>query len=204
MKRNIKFAIITFLLCCSLVVNILLVYKIGMNNHIKTYISNTSPTDEGKQEDVFKNNPINNFFDTHELIGSDTSSMSDCAFLKRRLWKAEMDNAYNVLISHAHKDIKDSLKKDQTKINEYAEIEANIFCAINGSDAFGDEGGQIPEKIAYGTICGVLWNTTIAEIFENKTKELFEYCKILGIDIRFIFNENTISKDDLSLFKTKK
>ncbi len=218
MRRNIIMIVMAVLLCCSIAINIYFAYKHDINKSQK--ISNIessqtlicenkaksaeySPIENIQKNDILQGNPIDTFFDSHELYDSNTSSMSKSAFLYRRLWKAELDNAYEILINAVHKDVKGSFKQSKNLIGEYAEVEAEITCAVNGSNAFGDESGSMPEKVHYGYIHGLLWNSEMGDVFKNRTRELFEYCNSIGIEVNFVFSEKSLDKDNLSLFKMK-
>jgi hypothetical protein len=153
-------------------------------------------------ENIFKNNPIDKFSNAHKS-DYDTYSMNQAAMFYRSVWKKEMDHAYSALSNAGNKDAKTWLKTSQSKLNEYGEIEAEIACLVTCSNAFGDEGGNISDQTGYGTMRGPLYNYEISDIYKQRTKELFRYCKGLGININFVFNENSLNKDDLALFKKK-
>lgn len=172
-------------------------------SNISTSTSSSNEESKNQDDNILQNNPIDNFFNSHKLVSYSDLSMAKAGLLGRNLWKAEMDHAYDVLVNAASKDIKEELRSSQKIIDEYAESEAGISCAVNGSDAFDNENGTPPDKVTYGTIHGVLWNDKIEQIYKNRTTDLYKYCNSVGIKIGFVFDENSLSTDDLSLFAKK-
>ena len=233
MKRKLVFGMIAILFFCSISINIYFFFTqhirnsdsvILINNKTKVTPTVTIKDSEGEvssegnpaevyatedtikkesKEDVLKDNPIDKFFDEYEMGDYSNATMGGWAILYSQLWKAEMNHAYELIINAAHKDLRDTLEKSQRLLISYAKTEADIYCAVYVSDAFGDESGELPEDIYYGSDSAVFGNDTVGEIYRNRTKELFEYCKQVGVDIDYIFTEKSIGKYNPPPYKKK-
>jgi hypothetical protein len=117
------------------------------------------------------------------------------------VWEKEMKHAYKVLEKAGHPDIKNNIINSQRSFIEYADNESEVHAAVSYSDAFGDEMGQLNDSINYGTISRADYSYTLAELYKQRTIDIFKYFDEIRIQSNFVFNPNNFSEEEKRLFK---
>jgi len=211
MKTKITIISLVILLISSLIVNILVITnKPASSDLVKTLTPiNTSVTTPKPTEapelstdiDYSKDNPIDKFFDTHKTANESTVGMKRYGEFYRDLWKKELNNAYEILINKAHKDLKKNILNSKDALMKYAENESVVAGAVEASDAFGDGLGEYGDTIRYGTLSGLVTIDTAGQIYKSQVVRMLKYFDNLGLRYTFLFDESNISEEDLAIFK---
>lgn len=147
-------------------------------------------------------NPIDEFFDSHEIISYANLAFRHHAALYMHSWEQEIDHAYDVLSELGHISIRNDIIESNDLIKEYAEKERLISMAVNASDVFGDELGRVEdsESVYYGTIAPLIGSIEKAEIFKEQTLKIHEYIKDIGEEIEYVFDGTALIEDNKELF----
>lgn len=141
------------------------------------------------------NNPIDEFFNKQAMNAYTTSAMSSSAYLYKEAWYNELVHVYSMLNDKAHDELKPTIDQSLASIIENASCDGMIYSAVNASDAFGDEFGNISENITFGTISRSLKSMETAEILKNQTIKIQNYLIDKGENVEFIFNGNHLIQE---------
>jgi hypothetical protein len=160
------------------------------------YFENNSVLDEevNNIDTDFENNPIDRFFmENNAAAAGGTYEMTSYTSIHAEAWKAEMENCYEILKSHAINDVVRQFVADD-KVAAINEIEAyaNLNVLFGGTNAFegSSEVSFMGEDLSMNTSTNVSRMSYWVDGYREKTKELFEQLEKISSTPEFIFSED--------------
>ena len=142
----------------------------------------------GEMDKPELNNPIDDFFkqEIYPNSGSTTVEINVNAMLYRDAWKAEMDNAHEMLLSRAHEELKGYIEASQEQFITFCETEIEVAKSMF-SDGYETESGG---HVFYGSGAPANGNYAVAKLYKQRTFDLFYYLANIGEDIAFAFDKD--------------
>lgn len=161
------------------------------NDELITQLNNNSM---GSNEDI---NPIDSYFDGG--ISGPTNEMTKYAALYLECWKEEYNNVISILLELGHDNIKYSIEKYHSSIEDFSTSKANIIVAMDYSNAF-EEGSHGSGSLVYGTLSRPSRLYEIIDEYRRDTLELIDYLP----SYEYVFDNENFSNEEKELHsKTK-
>lgn len=142
----------------------------------------------------WEDNPIDRFYDKYTVETYSTPESASAAWCKKEIWKAEFENAYQMLrgmanpkIDSVQTDIDDSAKT----FEEYVEAYSSVYMAYDWSNAFYNDGVEWSDEIFYGTGASGAAAECEAGLYRQATLELYRMIndRFTSVDEAFAFDE---------------
>jgi hypothetical protein len=193
-KKNIMVFLAIIVAICVIVV--ITTHRIGTaeierlqaeNIELINLLAEFYPQEQTEQTEPAEPNPIDEFFD--ELSGAihldTTLSMVSFGTIYSSVWRAEMDNLYEILMGLTQNEfVRAQLYGEKRYFEQYSRYRAEIEALLRGSNAFLED----DEILSVGSIVRVLRPTEIAYRYRDKVLQLYNRLDRLGQNPQFIFN----------------
>ncbi len=143
----------------------------------------------------WENNPIDRFYDKYAIEAFSTLDEAVAAMCEKEIWKAEFDNAYQMLRGMANPKV-DSLQDDiddsVEEFEEYVKAYAEIYMAYEWSDAYFSDCLGWSDEIFYGTGASGAATACEAELYRQATLDLYRMMndRFASVDEAFVFDEH--------------
>ncbi len=142
----------------------------------------------------WENNPIDRFYDKYMVETYSTPETAAAAYCEKEIWKAELENAYQLLRGMANPKV-ESLQHDIDEsakaFEEYVEAYGEIYMAYEWSSAYQNDGVEWSDDIFYGTGASGEASACKAKLYRQATLDLYRMMndRFESVDEAFIFDE---------------
>ncbi|MCL2753685.1 MAG: hypothetical protein FWE44_06015 [Defluviitaleaceae bacterium] len=140
-----------------------------------------SSVDLYEEESFAEINPIDRFFAEIESeidFQVSTGSMVVNGFVVATAWKAEIENAYEILISMTQNDfVKETLHNEMHHYMEYVRNLAEINAMIDASNAFWYD---YDDDLLFGSLARITRSWRIAQMYRDKALSLLERLQVVN------------------------
>ncbi len=142
----------------------------------------------------WENNPIDRFYDKYTIEAYSTPEEAAAAACERDIWKAEFDNAYQMLRGMANPkfdSLQDDIDDSAKAFEEYVKIYSDLYMAYEWSSAYQSNGSEWADDIFYGTGASGAALACEAELYRRATLDLYRMMndRFESVDEAFIFDE---------------
>ncbi len=142
----------------------------------------------------WENNPIDRFYEKYTIEALSTPEMSVAAMCERDIWKAEFDNAYQMLRGMANPkfpSLQDDIDYSAEAFEEYVRAYADLYMAYEWSSAYYSDGTEWADDIFYGTGASGAAFECEANLYRRATLDLYRMMndRYTSVDEAFVFNE---------------
>ncbi len=142
----------------------------------------------------WENNPIDRFYDKYTIEAFSTPEEAAAAACERDIWKAEFDNAYQMLRGMANPkfpSLQDDIDDSAEAFEQYVKVYADLYMAYEWSSAYHNDGTEWADDIFYGTGASGAAFACEAELYRQATLDLYRMMndRFESVDEAFIFDE---------------
>ena len=142
----------------------------------------------------WENNPIDRFYRKYTIEALSTPEEAAAAACERDIWKAEFDNAYQLLRGMANPkfpSLQDDIDDSAEAFEKYVSAYADLYMAYEWSSAYHNDGAEWADDIFYGTGASGAASACKAELYRQATLDLYKMMndRFESVDEAFIFDE---------------
>ncbi len=142
----------------------------------------------------WENNPIDRFYQKYTVEAYSTPEEAAAAACERDIWKAEFDNAYQMLRGMANPkfpSLQDNIDDSAETFEKYTEVYADLYMAYEWSSAYNNDGVEWADDIFYGTGASGAASACKAGLYRKATLDLYRMMndRFESVDEAFIFDE---------------